>query len=217
MKLTKKVKTWIFVLYYVVSTVAFYKVCQPVDLVWLNRKLAPTVVQIKAIEGNKYGLGSGVYLNRDGLILTCAHVVSHPYTSLVITDYDGREYEARVIKLDEVHDLALICGLPTKHWAKLSKKEGPIGTKVVAIGHPLGFSWTFTNGIISGKDRFAHHLIQSNVVINPGNSGGPLFDLSGHLVGLNEAIFGAMPMVGWTGQSLAINIDDIKDFLKDIY
>jgi S1-C subfamily serine protease len=148
------------------------------------------------------GVGSGVIVSDDGLILTNAHVVEGA-GSLSVAFADGTEAAATVLATDPEHDLAVVRAQATGLTAAVLDESGDVvvGQMVVAIGSPLGtFTDTVTLGIVSGLDRsidvaematrsVSHlsGLIQTDAAINAGNSGGPLLDMAGHVVGIITA------------------------------
>jgi serine protease Do len=158
------------------------------------------------------GVGSGVILTEDGYILTNRHVVKGSQ-SLTVALEDGTEYPAKIVKILDDNDLALIkvdaTGLPAATLGDSSKIQ--VGQTAVAIGSPLGtFTETVTKGIISATGRSItvqdeqtgepirlHDLLQTDAAINPGNSGGPLLDASGAVVGINTAIAGNAEGLGF--------------------
>ena len=148
------------------------------------------------------GVGAGIVVDADGLILTNAHVVDHS-GGLVIALADGTEVAGSVVALDEEHDLAVVraeaTGLTPATLA--TGDDLVVGQVVIAIGSPLGtFTDTVTTGIVSGlrRDiavaessmqgiRQLSGVIQTDAAINPGNSGGPLLDTAGRVVGIVTA------------------------------
>jgi serine protease Do len=158
------------------------------------------------------GVGTGVILTEDGYILTNRHVVQGS-SSLTVALADGTEYPAKIIKIADDNDLALIkidaTGLAAATIGDSSKIQ--VGQTAVAIGSPLGtFTETVTKGIISATGRSItvqdeqtgrpvklHDLLQTDAAINPGNSGGPLLDVSGAVVGINTAIAGNAEGLGF--------------------
>ena len=140
------------------------------------------------------GLGSGVILSEDGLILTTLHVISG-VDDIVVALWDGRTAEARLIGADPATDLAVLKidldGLPA---ADLSTDANlRTGDIVLAIGNAFGLSHTVTMGIVSATGRGQLSLtalddfIQTDAAINAGNSGGALINPSGQVVGINSA------------------------------
>jgi Do/DeqQ family serine protease len=145
-------------------------------------------------------LGSGVIVSADGVVITNAHVIKVAGTaeiSLVL--HDKRELNAKVLLSDEKTDIAVLrieAGdgrFPRLEFADSDVAE--VGDMVLAIGNPFGVGQTVTSGIISAVGRTkvtasdTQAFIQTDAAINPGNSGGALVDMSGHLVGINTAIF----------------------------
>lgn len=141
------------------------------------------------------GAGSGFIIKKDGYILTNEHVVRNAQ-KLEVTLFTGKKYEGKVVGTDSRTDLAVVKinakNLPTAEMGDSSQLTP--GQWVVAIGNPYGFHDTVTAGIISALGRSLENpeshgdLIQTDAAINPGNSGGPLADLSGKVIGINEAI-----------------------------
>jgi serine protease Do len=149
------------------------------------------------------GVGSGIVLTSDGYILTNRHVVEES-NSLTVELADGSQHEARIVRISDDHDLALIkidaTGLTP---AVIGDSDAlQVGETAIAIGSPLGtFTETVTRGIISatgrtitvadessGRPVTLTGLLQTDAAINPGNSGGPLLDASGAVVGVNTAV-----------------------------
>src|SRR6266699_3552202 len=144
-------------------------------------------------------LGSGVIVTNEGHIITNNHVVTdrqgRPVDQIEVQLSDGRTMKARLVGADEQVDLAVLkIDEPGVKPLKLADSDMvQPGDFVLAIGNPLGFEETVTDGIISSKgrpnrsDAFAG-LLQTNAAINPGNSGGPLINIRGEVIGINTAI-----------------------------
>jgi serine protease Do len=140
-------------------------------------------------------LGSGFIIRKTGLILTNYHVIEKA-DRILVRLYDEKEFEAKIIGLDEKTDVALIqidsgSELPAVHLGDSDRLE--VGEWVVAIGNPFGLEQTVTVGVVSAKGRVIgsgpyDDYIQTDASINPGNSGGPLFNARGEVVGINTAI-----------------------------
>jgi serine protease Do len=141
------------------------------------------------------GLGSGVLISEDGLLLSNDHVVRNADEVTVILS-DGRQFKAQLVGSDAATDLAVLkidaTGLTPAKLGDLS--ELAVGDWVLAVGSPMGLEQTVTAGIISATGRANvgiadyEDFIQTDAAINPGNSGGPLVNLRGEVVGINTAI-----------------------------
>jgi S1-C subfamily serine protease len=172
--------------------------------------VTPTVVSliVKSGQGKtlRQGAGSGVIIAPDGYILTNSHVV-HDAAQIEATLDDGRTLNAFLIGEDLATDLAVIrvltSGLPFSALGDSAKLQ--VGQLVIAIGNPMGFDSTVSQGIISSlgrslrsKDgRLIENIIQHTAPLNPGNSGGPLVDARGHVLGINTAIIAMAQGIGF--------------------
>jgi serine protease Do len=195
-------------------------------LVSLFERVSPSVVSIQATKINKAKpqrrfetvVGSGVVIERDGQVLTNAHVIDGA-ASLVVTLDSGARTPARVLGIDTVTDLALLrieapTPLPVARLGDSSALR--VGEEVVAIGNPMGLEQTMTRGIVSGLNRILPGLaeqpmIQTDAPINPGNSGGPLVDRCGAVVGINTFISEEANSIGF-----ALPINAGKAILRDL-
>lgn len=143
-------------------------------------------------------LGSGVIIDREGIVVTNHHVIRGAESVTVVLS-DKREYEAAVILSDDQTDLAILRippqDAPYPHLEYADSDDIEVGDLVLAIGNPFGVGQTVTSGIISAEARTKvgvsdyQFFIQTDAPINPGNSGGALIDMTGRLVGINTAIF----------------------------
>jgi Do/DeqQ family serine protease len=145
-------------------------------------------------------LGSGVIVSADGVVVTNAHVIKVAGTAEIsIVLQDKRELNAKVLLSDEKTDIAVLrIEGGDGRFQRLEfgdSDAAEVGDMVLAIGNPFGVGQTVTSGIISALGRTkvtasdTQAFIQTDAAINPGNSGGALVDMSGHLVGINTAIF----------------------------
>jgi serine peptidase DegS len=145
---------------------------------------------------SRTGLGSGVILSPDGLILTNRHVVQDADRIRAVLA-DGRSLALVLVGVDADTDLAVLKadaeGLPTAPIG--SSQALRVGDLALAIGNPFGVGQTVTMGIVSATGRgelgitSIESFIQTDAAINPGNSGGALVNAQGELVGINTAIF----------------------------
>src|ERR1700738_4630841 len=144
------------------------------------------------------GLGSGIVISPDGLVLTNNHVVGSS-KPIRLREHEGGVTDARVLGVDPDTDLALLRadGMRDLRYASLgNSKRLRLGQLVVAIGNPLGFESTVTAGIVSAlgrsirsvSGRTIEDVIQTDAALNPGNSGGPLVSSSAEVIGINTAI-----------------------------
>jgi serine protease Do len=141
------------------------------------------------------GMGSGVVVRGDGIVLTNFHVVNGA-EEVLVTLLDGSQHNAEVLGTDAKTDIAVLrvdaANLPAVPVG--NSEELRIGEMVLAIGNPFGVGQTVTMGIVSATGRSGMQLadyenfIQTDAAINPGNSGGALVNARGQLVGINTAI-----------------------------
>lgn len=174
-----------------------------------------------AVREQQPGLGSGVIVNKDGVILTNNHVIRDA-TEIKVKLNSGEEVDATLLGSDAESDLAVL---------KIDKKDLPviligesktlrIGDPVLAIGNPFGVGQTVTQGIVSAKQRSGlgintfENFIQTDASINPGNSGGALIDGYGRLVGINTAIFSRSG--GNLGIGFAIPVELAKEVMSQL-
>src|SRR5881397_1470992 len=165
-------------------------------------------------------LGSGVIVTNEGHIITNNHVVDQ-VDEIEVQLSDGQTKKARLVGADEQVDVAVLkIDDPGVKPLKLADSDMvQPGDFVFAIGNPLGFEETVTDGIISSKgrpnrsDAFAD-LLQTNAAINPGNSGGPLINLRGEVIGINTVI--ASTTGGSQGLGFAIPSNTVRSALESL-
>jgi serine protease Do len=144
--------------------------------------------------------------------VTNAHVVEGA-TKIIVTLWNGNDYEAEILRVHPRVDLALLRIRPPRglHKARIGNSTSlEVGEWVLAVGNPFGLGKTVTAGIVSGKGRYIglgpdDDFIQTDASINPGNSGGPLFDMNGQVVGVNTAIIAAGKGIGFSIPANYIN------------
>jgi len=172
-------------------------------LIDVTERVGPAVVRVET--GPKVrnarergGLGSGIVISPDGLVLTNSHVVGSS-KEIRLRDVEGIVTDARVLGVDPDTDLALLRadGVRDLRYASLGNSRNlRRGQLVVAIGNPLGFESTVTAGVVSAlgrsirsvSGRTIEDVIQTDAALNPGNSGGPLVSTSADVIGINTAI-----------------------------
>lgn len=145
-------------------------------------------------------VGSGFVISADGYVLTNAHVVNNIFDGgkVIVIFPSDKDYEADLVNYDEESDIALLKINNAEHDKKFKYLKWGIkpelGEDVIAIGSPMGQSFTVTFGNVSSLDRFVPNsapfvpFIQTDAAINPGNSGGPLLNTSGNIIGMNTMI-----------------------------
>tara|TARA_Y100001970_G_scaffold166188_1_gene203255 strand:- start:8634 stop:9764 length:1131 start_codon:yes stop_codon:yes gene_type:complete len=151
------------------------------------------------IPDRERGQGSGVIIDKNGLVLTNAHVVER-VDQVEITLADGTICDGSVLGTDSITDLALvkIDENLDSDFAPLGDSEDlEVGDWAIALGTPYGLEKTVTLGIVSSLHRDINSLgfsdkrldlIQTDAAINPGNSGGPLVNSSGEVIGINTLV-----------------------------
>jgi serine protease Do len=210
----------------------------------LAAKVSPSVVKIivtgygpvqengrgeAALIGRQHSIGSGLILDRDGYIVTNAHVVAGAQRVRVSFNAGARgqsllqlssgsrprTVDARIVGVDKVTDLAILkveeANLPTLALASYGSLRQ--GQMVFAFGTPEDLDNTVTMGVVSSVLRqlsldSTMVYIQTDAAINPGNSGGPLVDVDGNVVGINTAIFsqsGGNEGIGFAIPSLIVS------------
>ena len=191
------------------------------------QRAAATGVCVFAKEGS--GGGSGVVISSDGYALTNFHVVQPAGSYMKCSMADGKLYDAVVVGIDPVGDVALIKLLGRDDFLHAPLADSDLvqpGDWCFAVGNPFllatDFQPTVTLGIVSGVHRYQYpsgtlieyaDCIQTDASINPGNSGGPLFNAKGEVIGINGRISFEKRVRINVGVGWAISINQIKHFL----
>ncbi|HEX9097635.1 MAG TPA: trypsin-like peptidase domain-containing protein, partial [Candidatus Dormibacteraeota bacterium] len=168
--------------------------------------------------------GSGIVVDKQGDILTNAHVVGSS-SQVQVTFSDGHNATAQVKGVDQSADLAVVqvSASDQLHPVTTGNSDAlQVGDTALAIGSPFGLQGTFTAGIISGLNRSSSApngraltgMIQTDAPINPGNSGGALLDGKGQLIGINDSI--QSPVEGNVGVGFAIPINRAVSLLPSL-
>ena len=180
-------------------------------------------IEPKTQERTQKGLGSGVIVSEDGLIITNNHVIAGA-DEIKIRLYNGDEIQAELIGADPQTDIAVL-KIDAKNLPAVglgNSNRAKVGSFVLAIGSPLSetLAHTVSFGIVSARGRSLDGLtmygdyIQTDAAINPGNSGGALIDMDGKLIGINSAI--ASRSGGNDGIGFAIPINLAKRIMDDL-
>jgi serine protease Do len=168
-----------------------------------------------------HALGSGFLVDPSGYVVTNNHVIADART-IKVTLADGTVYPARVVGRDAKTDLALLkvdAGKPLPYVAFGDSGKERVGDWVIAVGNPYGLGGSVSAGIVSALDRNIgsgayDDYLQIDAPINPGKSGGPLFDQSGHVVGIDTAIYS--PSGGSVGIGFAIPANVARDVIGQL-
>ncbi len=197
------------------------------------QRVNPAVVVIVTREGGfsksipnlpiiKGGLGSGIIVSKEGLIMTAAHVV-HVADEVSVHFLDGSQALARVVSLSQQADVALLKlqDVPDNlHAVELGDSNLVyIGDEVFVVGAPYGIDHTLTVGHLSGRRKTVGicdqltpiEFLQTDAGINMGNSGGPLFSIDGKLIGIVSHILSKSG--GSEGLGFAVSINTAKALL----
>lgn len=178
------------------------------------------------------GQGSGVVIDADGLVITNWHVIANVAASpdkykLRVAFRDDRAYDATLISSSPENDLALLQLALPKGIRVQPARAGRssslmVGETVIAIGNPEGRANTVTVGVLSATDRSIavrgpdgrprryEGLLQTDAAINRGNSGGALLDITGKLIGINNAMAVGVENIGF-----AIPVDTVERVFKE--
>lgn len=195
---------------------------------------SPGVVAITVTTASGEDKGTGIVLNKEGLILTNDHVVEGATSIRVSVDgSSSKSTSAKLVGEEADSDLALIkvdpSGLGLKPLQLAGSSSVQVGDEVYAIGNPYGLEETLTKGIVSalGREITAPDgakitgVIQTDAALNPGNSGGPLLNSEGQVIGVNSqiasdasSVAGSQP--GSTGVGFAISTATVAKAVKAI-
>jgi S1-C subfamily serine protease len=171
--------------------------------------------------------GSGFVVDKDGTILTNAHVVEGASKVTVSFQEGGEAISADVKGIDTDADIAVLKIDPSGRDLTVlplgNSSAAQVGDPVVAIGNPFGLQRTVTTGIVSALQRQVDApsgfpisgVIQTDASINPGNSGGPLLNIQGQVIGINSQIATGGGQ-GSVGIGFAIPIDSAKKELPKL-
>lgn len=191
------------------------------NIIQVAKAVGPSVVSVwnlqrpnPGAEPKRVGLGSGLVVSSDGMILTNQHVVDGADRVDVVL-VSGKTYAAQILGASPVVDIAIL-KIPASGLRVVTLGDSDdlqVGQQAIAIGNPLGFEHTVTVGVVSALNRIIpeggaslRDLIQTDASINPGNSGGPLLDSCGRVIGINTAVVTGDQGVGGLGFAIPINV-----------
>lgn len=195
----------------------------------LVQRLAPVAKgdsQRTGFVSEQQATGSGVIVDPDGYIVTNAHVVQNAQrieVKILRSDERGLDphehlMPAKLVGLDRQVDIAVVKidvqNLPALSF--LNSDNLRQGQLVVALGSPLGFQNSLTQGVVSATFRQLDPespmvYIQTDAPINRGNSGGPLLDIEGRIAGINTLIYSE------SGGNEGIGFAIPANLVKDVY
>jgi S1-C subfamily serine protease len=159
----------------------------------IYNQVGPSVAIVQTAKGE---LGTGVIVTASGSVLTANHVIADR-SAITITFADGTKSPATVAASSPSTDTALLTPskLPQPVVPATIGGGAQVGAEVVAIGNPLGLTYSVSAGVVSGLNRTAitsngkfGGMIQFDASVNPGSSGGPLLDAKGHVIGIVVSI-----------------------------
>lgn len=210
---------------------AVHKAADSVVSIYVNHAVGVGLAGGRPVARNvTEGQGSGVILDDSGFVITNWHVIA---TALLADGYtievklkDGRARSARILSHSKEHDLALLqlqleSGERVQPVSIGRSKDLMIGETVIAIGNPQGHANTVTSGVLSATGRSIHvttpdrqvreytGLLQTDAAINQGNSGGALLDITGRLIGINNAMSMGAENIGF-----AIPVDTMREVFE---
>jgi serine protease Do len=201
-----------------------YKMVNPAVVELHVQSLADPKVGQVSYKGEKANsLGSGALVNKEGRILTAAHVVDKA-TAIEVIFADGSKSSGHVVWVEPLLDLAMIQASKVPSDVKplvLAKaKDYQIGEQVVVIGAPYGVSHSLSVGYLSGvRDSkpipgsdLIPRLLQTDASINVGNSGGPMFNLKGEIIGIVSHILSKTG--GSNGLGFVVSVDTVRHIIN---
>jgi len=164
------------------------------DAAALFAKASPCVVRIEIMKADftKMGQGSGFLVSSDGVIVTNHHVMRAGRKGMVLFGDEKAYPVAAVLAQDEKKDLAVIkinaTDMPYLELFPKDKKP-EIGARAFAIGTPVGYTNTLSEGLVSGlRDQENRSVVQTTAPISSGSSGGPLLDAKARVIGVNTYV-----------------------------
>tara|TARA_Y100000310_G_scaffold282444_1_gene303699 strand:- start:301 stop:1179 length:879 start_codon:yes stop_codon:yes gene_type:complete len=179
------------------------------DFSGIIAEVIPSVVSI----GTDVAQGSGFLISSDGYIVTNAHVLNGGRYVRALNYESNTWTSAQFIGWDEGFDLAVL-KIPGSNYDYMEFGDSDnikVGEKAIALGNPLGLSFSVSEGIISALKRIGPNnidaYIQVDTPLNPGNSGGPLVNKKGKVIGINNFKLQNSENLGFALESnMAVNV-----------
>jgi S1-C subfamily serine protease len=187
----------------------------------------PAIVRVKTPAKE----GTGFFFDKEGHILTNAHVVGSASSVTIVVD-DSLSLAGQVVGRDEVMDVAVVkvvLGRDATFLTLGDSNKAEIGSEVLALGYPLGTGSsgcqvctlggqaTVTKGVLSARRQDGSTMyLQTDAPINPGNSGGPLLSHRGDVIGINTLKVVQIGGTTYEGIGFAISINSVKSILSDL-
>lgn len=159
--------------------------------------------------------GSGFIISENGLVVTNAHVLTNAHYARVLTN-DNLLLNSELVGYDLDLDVAVLEIPGTYSYLEFANSNDvKVGEKVIALGNPLGLSFSATEGIVSATDRPGTNnlpiYIQTDVPLNPGNSGGPLINKQGKVIGINN-----FKISGYEGLGFALESNEVVGVINNV-
>lgn len=180
----------------------------------LYKRTSPCSIRVENYDrnGKLAASGSGFLVSPDGQVVTNLHVIRGADTATVRLSSGAKKAVRGVLRLDKAHDLAVLDIDGSGHdYLQLSAAKPAVGTRVYAIGNPLGLTGTLSEGVVSGYPKLDGVLyIQTTAAISRGSSGGPLLSADGTVVGITTAY-----LRGGQNLNLAVPASTINSLLNE--
>jgi len=185
------------------------------------QRLVDTTVVAFVSNGHDGWLGTGVLIDKQGTILTAAHVVAGKVSpNILVQTANGEYYTCERLAVDHGRDLGVVrisnSAQKFKPAAVQQSNKYYVGQDILVIGHPHGMLWTVTKGTVCRIFFYVAGMswrFDTDATVNPGNSGGPAFNEKGEVIGIVSAMhvtrFGEK-----TGIGIIVPITEIHKFLR---
>jgi S1-C subfamily serine protease len=162
------------------------------------RRAVVTIETTNAVGGD-VALGSGFVISADGVIVTNWHVMTGAAAATVTLTNGEIFHHVAFLDGDPTTDIAILkipaSRLPT---LTMTSETPPIGSRVVAVGSPLGLNDTVSEGIVSAvRSIRGRVLVQTTTPIGPGSSGGPLINAQGVVFAVSTLMLDGAPLINF--------------------